>query len=72
MNSNNNIIEEIQRRIKMANRARSRNIIKRSKITKSKTLLRQLLKYGPKTLILTEKDEKALCTIKHEILRKIF
>jgi hypothetical protein len=76
----NNEQVEIQRRLKLANKAyyslyaimKSCDIHKKTKIRLHKTLIRTVLTYGCETWKLTKKSEDDIKSLKRKILRRIF
>ena len=78
--NNNNVSDEIKRRLTLANRCyfglnrqlSSRALSRRTKLTLYKTLIIPVLLYGAEAWTLSAADEKSLGTFERKILRKIF
>lgn len=80
VNSDNNVQEEVRRRLASGNRAffglhklfRSRTLGRKVKCTLYRTLVRPVVTYGSETWSMTKRDEQDLMAFEHKILRRIF
>lgn len=80
VNSDNNVQEEVRRRLASGNRCffglhklfRSRTLSRRLKCTLYRTLVRPVVTYGSETWSMTKRDEQDLLAFEHRILRRIF
>jgi N-acetylmuramoyl-L-alanine amidase len=80
INRDNDEFIDIQRRLKLANKAyfsllavmRCEDIQKKTKVMLYKTLIRTVLTYGSETWTLSKKSENALSTLERKILRRIY
>jgi hypothetical protein len=80
INRDNDEYIEIQRRLKLTNKAyfsllavmRCEDIHKKTKVMLYKTLIRTVLTYGSETWMLSKKSENTLSTLERKILRRIY
>jgi Reverse transcriptase (RNA-dependent DNA polymerase) len=80
LNANNDITDEIKRRITLGNRSyysllkilRSKSVSRNTKCVLYKTTIRPVVTYGSESWCLTQKDEQSLQTFERRVLRTIF
>ena len=80
LNSDNDIADEIKRRVTLGNRSyfslmkilKSKSVSRRSKCALYKTLIRPIVTYGSESWCLTQKEEQSLHTFERKVLRTIF
>lgn len=80
VNSQNNVKEEIRRRLVLANKCyyalrqqfTSRILTRTSKTILYKTLIIPVLKYGSEAWVLTKSDEKLIAAFERKVLRRIY
>jgi hypothetical protein len=80
LNTDNNITDEIKRRITLGNRSyfsllklfRSKSVSWNSKCALYKSVIRPIVTYGSESWCMTQKDEQTLLTFERKILRTIF
>ena len=80
VNGNNDIVDEIRRRVALGNRCyfgllkllRSKTIHRNLKCMLYKTLIRPVVTYGSESWCMTNKEEQILLTFERKILRTIF
>ena len=80
VNSDNNIGEEVRRRVTLGNRSfyslqklfRSKTLHRNLKCELYRTLVRPVVAYGSEAWCMTQKDEQTLLVFERRILRSIF
>ena len=80
LNTDNNIMDEIKRRITLGNRSyfsllkifRSKSVSRNSKCALYKSVIRPIVTYGSESWCMTQKDEQSLLTFERKVLRTIF
>ncbi len=80
LNTDNNIMDEIKRRITLGNRSyfsllkifRSKSVSWNSKCALYKSVIRPVVTYGSESWCMTQKDEQSLLTFERKVLRTIF
>lgn len=80
LNSDNNIADEIKRRVTLGNRSyfsllrilRSKSVSRSLKCTLYKTVIRPVVTYGSESWCMTQKEEQTLLTFERKVLRTIF
>ena len=80
LNSDNDIMDEIKRRITLGNRSyyslikilKSKSVSRNSKCALYKSVIRPVVTYGSESWCMTQKDEQSLLTFERKVLRTIF
>lgn len=80
LNSDNDIMDEIKRRITLGNRSyysllkmlRSKSVSRNSKCALYKSVIRPVVTYGSESWCMTQKQEQCLLTFERKVLRTIF
>ena len=80
VNSENNIVDEIKRRVTLGYRSyfsllkilKSKSVSRNLKCTLYKSLIRPVVTYGYESWCLTQKEEQILLTFENKVLRTIF
>ena len=80
LNSDNDIMDEIKRRITLGNRSyfsllnilKSKSVSRNSKCTLYKSVIRPIVTYGSESWCMTQKEEQSLLTFERKVLRTIF
>lgn len=80
LNSDNNIVDEIKRRVTLGNRSyfsllrilRSKSVSRNLKCTLYKTVIRPIVTYGSESWCMTQREEQMLLTFERKVLRTIF
>lgn len=80
LNTNNDIADEIKRRVTLGNRSyysllkilKSKSVSRNSKCALYKAVIRPVVTYGSESWCLTQKEEQSLHTFERKVLRTIF